>query len=275
MKIGTCVSFDDVQGMEEKVRKLKENGFSCCQMLSFSPCLWTEENAANLKTLFAAYGVEITLFWAGWEGPMVWNFTEGPLTLGLVPEEYRAMRVKNLCAGSDFARWLGVEDVATHMGFIPENPNDPQFIPFCDAVRKVARHCKKNGQHLLFESGQETPVTLLRCFETVREDNLGVNFDTANVILYGKANPVDALDVVGKYVRNVHAKDGLYPTNGHELGREVKLGTGKVDFPAFLKKLYALGYDGALTIEREIEGDEQTADILESRMYLETILQTL
>ena len=78
-----------------------------------------------------------------------------------------------------------------------------------------------------------------------------------------------------KYVRNVHAKDGFYPTNGHELGEEVRIGTGKVDFPAFFKKLHSLGYDGAVTIEREIEGAQQDADILAARDYLKQIFAAL
>ena len=171
-----------------------------------------------------------------------------------------------------FRSKLGVKNVVTHMGFIPENPNDPQFAPFCVAVRQVAEHLKKNGQYLLFETGQETPVTMLRCFEKVGMDNLGVNLDTANVILYGKANPVDALDVFGKYVRNIHAKDGLYPTNGHDLGREVRIGDGKVDFEALFKKLHELEYDSYVTIEREIEGEQQTEDIRHAKKYLENII---
>ena len=161
------------------------------------------------------------------------------------------------------------------MGFIPEDPNDPNFQPFCDAVRQVAEHLKENDQWLLFETGQETPTAMLRCFETVETGNLGVNLDTGNLILYGKGNPVDALDVLGKFVRNVHAKDGFYPTNGHELGEEVRIGTGKVDFPAFFKKLHSLGYDGAVTIEREIEGAQQDADILAARDYLKQIFAAL
>ena len=140
------------------------------------------------------------------------------------------------------------------------------------AVKEVAKHLKANGQYLLFETGQETPVTMLRCFETVGCDNLGVNLDTANLILYGKANPVDALDVFGKYVRNIHAKDGCYPTNGHDLGEETRIGEGKVDFQAFFKKLRELGYDGHVTIEREISGDQQLADILASREYLRRVI---
>ena len=216
--------------------------------------------------------MEISSFWCGWEGPKVWDFYEGQRTLGLVPPEYREARVKNLCDGADFAKKIGLTDVVTHMGYIPENPFDPNFEPLCDAIRTVAEHLKRNEQYLLFETGQETPVTLLRCFETVGTGNLAVNLDTANLILYGKANPVDALDVFGKYVRNLHAKDGFYPTDGHALGREVRLGDGKVNFRALFEKLHELGYDSYVTIEREISGEQQEADVRYAKEYLENII---
>ena len=113
---------------------------------------------------------------------------------------------------------------------------------------------------------------MLRCFETVATDNLYVNLDTANLILYGKANPVDALDVFGKYVRNIHAKDGLYPTDGKNLGKETRIGDGKVDFKSLLTKLKELGYDSYLTIEREITGEKQLEDVIYAKNYLENIL---
>ncbi len=272
MKIGVCVNFNTIEEIKQKFEKLRTEGFDNCQIVAWKPELWTNENAEILNTLCAEYCITISAFWCGWEGPTVWNFYEGQTTLGLVPPEYREMRIKNLCDGSDFAKKLGVENVVTHMGFIPENPNDKEFIPFCDAVRAVAEHCKENNQYLLFETGQETPVTMLRCFETVGTDNLGVNLDTANVILYGKANPVDALEVFGKYVRNLHAKDGCYPTNGHDLGRETRIGDGRVDFKALFVKLHELGYDSYVTIEREIEGDQQTEDIRHAKKYLGDII---
>ena len=273
MKIGTCVSLPTMEGIAEKLATLKKNDFDTCQLISWNPAIWTDENAILLKSLLEEYGITVSAFWCGWEGPCVWNFYEGQLTLGLVPPEYRRMRIKNLCEGADFAHKLGITDVVTHMGFIPENPYDPNFNDFCAAVRTVAKHLKNNGQYLLFETGQETPVTLLRCFEQVACDNLGINLDTANLILYGKANPVDALDVLGSYVRNLHAKDGCYPTDGHSLGTETKVGEGKVDFNALFTRLHALGYNSHVTIEREIMGAQQLHDILESRTYLEQIIR--
>lgn len=272
MKIGTCVSLDSMEGISEKLGVLKENGFDSCQLVAWNPSIWTDENAETLRKILAEYGITVSAFWCGWEGPKVWDFYDGQQTLGLVPPEYRQMRIQNLCDGADFAHKLGITDVVSHMGFIPENPYDPNFNSFCIAVRTVAQHLKENNQFLLFETGQETPVTMLRCFETVGTDNLGINLDTANLILYGKANPVDALDVFGKYVRNLHAKDGCYPTNGHDLGVETRLGEGKVDFKGVFVELHELGYDSYVTIEREISGKQQLEDILEARDYLQEII---
>lgn len=271
MKLGTIIWFE-ADSFERKVSKLKNLGFNSFQFQSWEPKDWTDENVVLIKSVLEKYDVEISTFWCGWEGPKVWDFYEGQITLGLVPADYRQMRIKNLCDGADFAKKIGITNVATHMGFIPENPMDENFSTFCVAVREVAEHLKANGQYLLFETGQETPVTLLRCFEKVGTDNLAINLDTANLILYGKANPVDALDVFGEYVRDMHAKDGYYPTNGHDLGKEASIGSGKVDFKALFKKLHELGYDSYVTIEREIEGDKQIEGIIKAKKFLEDII---
>ena len=129
-----------------------------------------------------------------------------------------------------------------------------------------------NGQMFLYETGQETPITLLRTIREVGLDNQGVNLDTANLILYGKGNPIDALDVIGPLVRGLHAKDGLYPTDPHKLGEEVPIGQGKVNFPRLIERLRELNYRGAITIEREIEGDQQIEDVRKAKAYLEGLI---
>ncbi len=272
MYVGVCVNHSWDRDIEKQFSDIVANGFHHCQIVSWIPGKWTDEEAAKIKEASEKLGVEVTAFWCGWEGPCVWNFYEGQQTLGLVPPEYREMRIKNLCDGADFALKFGVKDVVTHMGFIPENPNDPIYAGFIEAVKAVAEHLKANGQNLLFETGQETPVAMLRAFEDVGTDNLGVNFDTGNVILYGKANPVDAIDVIGKYIKNIHAKDGLYPTDGRNLGEEVKIGTGKANLPEFLRKMNSIGYNGPVIIEREISGEQQNIDILEAKALLESVI---
>jgi sugar phosphate isomerase/epimerase len=236
-------------------------GLASCQVCSWDPAVWTDATAQRLTAEAGSRGIRVTTFWAGWPGPAVWNFVDGPKTIGLVPPAHRAARVAVLKQAATFAAKCQLPSVTTHVGFLPEDPNDPQFEGTVVAVREVASCCGDQGLGFWFETGQETPVTLLRTIERVSAGNLGVNFDTANVILYGKANPVDALDVIGSYVRGVHAKDGLYPTDGTSLGREVPLGEGKVDFPALVGKLKSIGYTGALTIEREIAGQQQRIDV--------------
>jgi len=190
----------------------------------------------------------------------------------LVPPAYRFERIEALKTGADFALKIGVKDVVTHVGFIPENPVDPEYLGVVNAVRYVAEHCKRNGQYFLFETGQETPVTLKRIIQDVGLDNLGINLDPANLLLYGRANPVDALDVFGEYVRGVHAKDGQYPTDGRNLGEEKPLGQGRVNFPLLIERLKQLSYKGAITIEREISGEQQIKDIQDAKEMLEKLI---
>jgi sugar phosphate isomerase/epimerase len=139
------------------------------------------------------------------------------------------------------------------------------------AIRFFARWSAQ-GLEFWFETGQETPVTVLRLIEAVGTGNLGINLDPANLILYGKGNPIDALDVFGKHVRNVHAKDGMYPTDPMQLGREVKVGEGRVRFPEFVRRLEEIGFKGEYIIEREISGEQQKKDIAATVKYLEGLL---
>lgn len=273
MKIGVIVP---LHSYKEEFKKLREFGIGVCQFNAWnSSADLTEELALDVKAEAENQGIEISALWRGWSGPVAWNFTEGPTTLGLVPEQYRKDRIYDLKVGSDFAKALGVKRIVTHMGFLPENPTDSLFADVVAAIKEVAEYCLANGQELLFETGQETPITLLRTIEAVGTGNLGINLDPANLIMYGKANPIDALDVFGKYVMEVHGKDGVYPTNGNELGYEKKIGDGKVDFKALLSTLKGLGYNGNIIIEREISGDEQIKDILFAKQYFEGILEDI
>jgi L-ribulose-5-phosphate 3-epimerase len=234
--------------------------------------LFTEEIAERAIAASAQHNVAVTTVWTGYPGPAVWNFIQGPATIGLVPEVYRAERVAALKRGADFAAWIGAPSITTHVGFIPESPGNPLYSGLIDALREVVDYCAVRDLDFCFETGQETPVTLLRVIEDLGGEHLGINLDPANLLMYGKANPVDALDVFGPYVVGVHAKDGEYPTNGRELGVEKPLGEGRVDFPRLIAKLKALGYRGALTIEREISGPKQIEDIQHAVKVLSALL---
>ncbi|UCH36213.1 MAG: TIM barrel protein [Armatimonadota bacterium] len=259
LKLGVIVGFHEEP--EPELQKVADLGLPTCQLSSWNPVMYTDENAARLRRACADIGVEITTLWTGYPGPATWNFVDGPATIGFVPPEHRDMRVDALLRGAEFARAIGVPSITTHAGFIPENPCDPLYAGTIDALRRIAAHCKELGLDFCFETGQETPITLLRAMTDIATGNLGVNLDPANLLMYGKANPVDALDILGPYVRGVHAKDGDYPTEPGSLGREKPLGEGRVGFERLIPKLKSFGYAGALTIEREISGDQQIIDI--------------
>ena len=269
-ELGVIVTLDEnVAATLDRVRQM---GLTTCQLCSWQPDILTERLAQQVRSACEASGVRVSSYWAGHSGRTVWNFLEGPATIGLVPAPTRRQRLDELKKGSDFAAMIGVPSITTHVGFIPEDPNSADYVELIPVLRELAEHCRAAGQFFCFETGQETPVTLLRAIQDIGTDNLGINLDPANLILYGKANPVDALDVFGRYVRGLHAKDGLYPTDGRELGKEVRLGDGKVDFKRLIAGLKSLGFQGPVTIEREITGDEQTRDIRHAIAYLEPLL---
>jgi len=230
------------------------------------------ELVGKLRQALEKHQIEATSLVVGGPGKEVWDFYQGPLTIGLVPRETRAARIAHIKKASDFAKQCGIQAVQTHCGFIPENPNDPVYKETIAVMKEVVGYCKSNGQNFRYETGQETPITLVRAIEDVGFDNQGVNFDLANLILYGKANPVDAIELLGPYVQGIHAKDGLFPTNPKDLGKEVPIGKGKVDFPRIIERLKQLNYQGAVTIEREISGAQQVADVREAKNYLEKLI---
>ena len=259
LKIGVIVGFHAEP--EKELQKVADLGLPTCQLSAWDPAMYTDENADRVRRACANTGVEITSLWTGYPGPATWNFIDGPATIGFVPPEYREMRVAALLGGAGFARSIGVSSITTHAGFIPENPRDPLYAGTIDALRRIAERCKELGLSFCFETGQETPITLLRAMTDIGTGNLGVNLDPANLLMYGKANPVDALDILGPHVRGVHAKDGEYPTEPDKLGVEKPMGEGRVGFDRLVPKLKGFGYSGALTIEREISGDRQVRDI--------------
>lgn len=271
-KIGALIGLKPGKNVYEQMKKLKDIGCECCQITIWDTSLYSDEYAEEVAAAAKENGIEISTVWAGWSPPAVWDFVSGPSTLGLVPEAYRMKRVQEVLRGADFAAKLGVTRVATHAGFLPENMNDPKFLDMVSIMRYVAEECKSRGLCFLFETGQETPVTLLRMIEEIGMDNVGINMDTANLILYGKGNSADAITVFGKYVMDTHIKDGFYPTTGKLLGNEVKVGEGMANIPEVIRRLRAVNYKGNFIIEREISGDEQTRDIIDTIDYLKRIL---
>ena len=224
----------------------------------------TPERAAEFKKRLAELNITITCVFAGFEGESYADIPTVHNTVGLMPRETRSARATELKAIADFARELGVDTVGVHLGLVPHDKSDADYRDLLQITRDICDHCQRNGQALHLETGQEPVGVLIAFLDDVARDNIFVNFDPANMILYGAGEPIPALEELGSRVHSIHCKDATWSDQpGETWGRETPLGEGDVDFEAFLKTLKKIGYTGPLTIEREIpqEPERQKAEI--------------
>ncbi len=224
----------------------------------------TRESADEFLKRLKSLDIEITCVFAGFEGESYADIPTVQCTVGLVPPDCRASRIAEMKQIADFAKMLNVDVVGLHFGFVPHEPEGPLYKQLLDVARDVCDHCASQSQAIHLETGQEPADVLLRFLKDVDRNNLFINFDPANMILYGCGEPLETLQLVGKYVRSVHCKDATWSDQpGETWGAEVPLGEGAVDFRKFLQVLQNIGYTGPLTIEREIpqEPERQKEEI--------------
>ncbi|NUP99296.1 MAG: sugar phosphate isomerase/epimerase [Armatimonadetes bacterium] len=259
----------------EMFAKIGEMGFTTCQLGSPPDAYLTGPEAKALTRSFRAAmeesGVTVTSVFIMWHGHK-WNLFEGPRTIGLVPADKRGARTVRAVQISNWAAEAGIDAVTSHVGFIPEDPEDANYAPFIETMQALVDYFTANGQTFAFETGQETAQTLVRAIGDIdRGEQVGINLDPANLLLYGKSRPMEVVDLLAPHVFNTHCKDGVPPQPGEGLGHEYPLGEGEVDIRALIPALYQRGYRGPLTIEREISGPKQIEDIARAKALLEEI----
>jgi sugar phosphate isomerase/epimerase len=260
--IGVFTSVD--AGLGVKLEVARDLGIPTIQLHAPHEASRTQENANTFLDKLQRFNITLTCVFGGFEGESYADIPTVARTVGLVPPETRAARVKEMKAIADFAKLLGCNVVALHLGFVPHDTKHPLYADVIAITRDVCDHCTANGQALHLETGQETADALLQFINDVGRANLFINFDPANMILYGTGEPIEALRKVGKYVKSVHCKDGKWAKNpGQEWGQEVPLGDGDVGMENYLRTLKEIGYTGPLTIEREIpqEPERQKTEI--------------
>lgn len=256
-------------GLGAGIESVQKLGVPTVHLSAPSVALRTAENCAQTKAEFAAAGIQISVVFIGFPEDDYQTVEHVVQTVGLVPEGTREARLKETLEIADFAASLGVDAIGMHLGFVPGEPQDAAFQQLVDVTRRVCDHCSRQGQFFHLETGQETADELLTFIEAVGRDELKVNFDPANMILYGAGDPLEALDKVGAHVRSVHCKDASETRRADQPWYEdAPLGTGDVNIEAFLNKLNDLGYEGPLTIEREYSPD-QAGDIAAALKLLE------
>lgn len=260
--IGVFASID--AGLGVKLEVAHELGIPTIHLHAPHQATRTPENAKRFLERLGKLGITISAVFGGFEGESYADIPTVVRTVGLVPPETRAARLAEMKEIADFARLLGCKVVALHIGFVPHDVADPMYGQVVAVARELCDHCRSGGQNLHLETGQETADALLQFIADVGRDNLFINFDPANMILYGTGNPIEALRKVGRYVRSCHCKDGKWAAQpGKEWGTEVPFGQGDVGAETFLRTLKEFGYDAPLTIEREIaqEPERQKAEI--------------
>jgi len=252
--IGVFASID--AGLGVKLDVAHKLGIPTIQLHAPQPATRTESHAKQFLARLREMGITITAVFGGFEGESYADIPTVVRTVGLVPPETRAARTQEMKEIADFARLLGVDVVALHLGFLPHDTADPLYQEVVAVTQEVCDHCLSNDQRLHLETGQESADALLQFIGDVGRSNLFVNFDPANMILYGSGEPIEALRKIGSYVRSVHCKDAKWAARpGEEWGAEVPFGDGDVGAENFLRTLLELRYDGPLTIEREIPED--------------------
>ena len=260
--IGVFTSVD--AGLGVKLEVAQELGVPTIQLHAPAESTRTPENAEAFLQRLDSMGIQLTAVFGGFEGESYADIPTVVKTVGLVPPETRAARTQEMKEIADFAHLLKCSVVALHLGFIPHDTSDPLYAEVIDVMREVCDHAQGNEQNVHLETGQESADGLLQFIADVERDNLFINFDPANMILYGTGEPIEALKKVGSFVRSIHCKDGTWAANpGQEWGAEVPLGEGDVGMETYLRTLDELGYTGPLTIEREIaqEPERQKEEI--------------
>jgi len=260
--IGVFASID--AGLGVKLEVAHELGIPTIHLHAPHQATRTPENAKRFLERLGKLGITISAVFGGFEGESYADIPTVVRTVGLVPPETRAARLAEMKEIADFARLLGCKVVALHIGFVPHDVAEAMYGQVVAVARELCDHCRSGGQNLHLETGQETADALLQFIADVGRDNLFINFDPANMILYGTGNPIEALRKVGRYVRSCHCKDGKWAAHpGKEWGTEVPFGQGDVGAETFLRTLKEFGYDAPLTIEREIaqEPERQKAEI--------------
>jgi len=240
-----------------------------------SPENLTPEKRRELRNLVESHG----LCFSALCGDLGRGFGNSELNPSLIDKSKRIV---------DLALDLGTNIVTTHIGVVPESPEHPRFQIMAAACRELAEYADSVGAHFAVETGPEKSDCLRRFLDTLNSKGVGVNLDPANLVMVSGDDPVKAVYELKDYIVHTHAKDGviLVKTNpeyiygplpmpeelrSRELFREVPLGNGSVNFPAYLRALDDIGYKGYLTIEREV-GDDPAADIAAAIKFLKKII---
>jgi sugar phosphate isomerase/epimerase len=254
----------------DRLAEIKSLGVACGQLGIRGDTPITPALLAGWKSALARERFRLATVVCAYTGENYADIPTVQRTVGFIPASTRAEREQRTCEVSDFAAALGVPGIGCHIGFVPDDRSDADYIAVRDMVRRICDHAASNGQTFALETGQEAADVLLRFLDDTGRGNLKINFDPANMILYGTGDPIAALEMLAPHVVSVHAKDGDWPPRGvaGSLGSERRLGEGSVGIERFVEMLKRIAYDGTVNVEREIEDQSQRMDDIRGAVEL-------
>jgi sugar phosphate isomerase/epimerase len=271
LEIGVMFWADNAKSPAETIREQQELGVNAGQ-LGIPGEYEINGKAAAWQQAADSAGFAIVTVVCAYTGESYADMPTVQRTVGFIPPATRAEREQRTLAASDFAAAIGVKSIGCHVGFVPEDESDPDYAAVRDLVRRISDRAAANGQTFALETGQEPADVLLRFLKDCGRANLKINFDPANMILYGTGDPIQALEVLAPNVVSVHCKDGNWPPQDVKtaLGTEPALGQGAVGIPNFIAKLKQVGYQGILSVEREgaSSKEERASDIRKAVAWL-------
>jgi sugar phosphate isomerase/epimerase len=233
----------------ELVAWLRECGINAVQ-LALGPVVRSEA-WREVGRVLAEAGVRIVSGMVGCVGEDYSTIESIRRTGGVLPDESWPMTLEHMRAAAPIAAQLGIELVTFHAGFIPADSTLPAFGTVRDRVGAVADLFGRHGGSIALETGQESAEVLVAFLRAIDRPDVGVNLDPANMLLYGSGDPIAALRLLRRWVRQVHIKDAVASGVAGQWGREVPAGMGEVDWASFFQVLSEGGYGGDYVIERE------------------------
>jgi len=241
------------------LRAVKGCGVSSGQLGVDGSVILNDEAAARWKEALRQEDFHLFTVFAAYEGESYADIPTVQRTVGFIPRETRAAREVRTRAVIDFAAALGVKSFGCHVGCIPADRNHPDYRDVLELVRRIADYAATFGMTFCLETGQEPAGELLAFFEDAGRSNLKINFDPANMVLYGSGEPVEAFRLLRKHVVSCHGKDGDWPDPAKpgSLGTERPLGEGSVNIPKFMAALRETGFTGPVCVESGVHGEEQ------------------
>ncbi len=252
------------------VSEIVDLGVEACQLAITGERKLTPELAEAYRKELAKAGLGVATVFAAYEGERYDDIPTVVRTVGFMPHSTRAARELRTREVIDFGAALGIGSFGCHVGFVPEDRIDPDYEEVRDVVRRIADYAASYGMTFSLETGQEPAAALLQFFRDVDRPNVRINFDPANMILYGSGEPIEAYKLLAPYVVSIHGKDGDWPdpSTPDALGTERPLGSGSVDVARFVRTVRESGFVGTINVESGVHGDEPHAVTLKNAVEL-------